>query len=68
MNDIRFPLESLHADALCADMATLVLDENQRKALAAEGRAYALTKTWDSVFSELVEHYCFTIYNRTSNN
>lgn len=60
--------ESGNADALCADMVTLVLDENQRKALAAEGRAYALTKTWDSVFSELVEHYCFTIYNRTSNN
>ena len=60
--------ESGNADALYSDMVSLLLDENKRKALASEGRVHALTRTWDSVFSELVEHYCFTIYNRTSNN
>ncbi|NMA06479.1 MAG: glycosyltransferase family 1 protein [Ruminococcaceae bacterium] len=53
--------ESGNADALYSDMVSLLLDENMRKALAAEGRAYALTRSWDSVFNELVEHYRFAM-------
>ncbi|NLL91710.1 MAG: glycosyltransferase family 1 protein [Ruminococcaceae bacterium] len=53
--------ESGNADALYSDMVSLLLDENKRKALASEGRVHALTRTWDSVFSELIEHYRFAI-------
>jgi phosphatidylinositol alpha 1,6-mannosyltransferase len=53
--------ESGNAEALCSAMATLLLDENHRKALAAGGRAYALTQTWDSILDELVEQYRFAI-------
>jgi glycosyltransferase involved in cell wall biosynthesis len=53
--------ESGNAKALYLAMVSLLMAEDRRATLAAGGRAYALTRTWDSIFSELVEHYRFAI-------
>lgn len=49
--------ESGNSEELYSAMLTLLEDREMRDALAAGGRNYALTRTWDSIFSELLEHY-----------
>lgn len=53
--------ESGSSDALYSTMLTLLQDREMRTALSAAGRNYALTRTWDSILGELIEHYRFII-------